>query len=90
MNTAVRMVNGNVFPFRGVSVLNLGFIPHYFHLICNIFIQHRVAIIKLGYSTYYIVRSLMYRFRNNYKIIDFVFIHFIESFWAENFQVLLS
>ena len=34
--------------------------------------------------------SLRHRFRNNSKIIDFVFIHFIESFRAENFQVLLS
>ena len=48
MNTAVRMINDYSFSFRTVTVLNLGSIPHYFHFICNIFIQHRVAIIKLG------------------------------------------
>ena len=74
MNTTVRMINDDIFPFRAVSVLNLGFIPHYLYFIYNICIQHRVR----------------HRFRNNSKIIDFVFIHFIESFRAENFQVLLS
>ena len=73
MNTAVRMINDDIFPFRAVSVLNLGFIPHYLYFIYN-----------------NSVRSLRHRFRNNSKIIDFVFIHFIESFRAENFQVLLS
>ena len=76
-HTVVRMINDNIFPFRAVSVPNLGFIPHYLHFIYNICIH-------------YSVRSLRHRFRNNSKIIDFVFIHFIESFRAENFQVLLS